>query len=503
MDDGGAPQQVQANDTCRTKVEQDFKGFQAGHDIALLNTGNSGINWHFGALAGYVQSDFRDLTPGGTLNGNFNVPFAGLYTAFSKGNFFADAQARVDYFQGELTDAANGIQRQRLDASGYSITGNMGYRFDLGGNWTAEPSVGGVFSNTKVDPFDVGGTALPPGGGGTSLPGTVQIHEVASELGRASIKVGTSTALGNGIVAYPFASASVFQEFAGNVTASVSQGAGSPIPIDGTLTAGRIGTYGVFSAGSAFVLADTGWLGFGRVDYRTGADIQGISVTGGLRYQINPDTAGLKEGGSLKDTPPEAYSWTGPYVGVSAGSTWGKTHWPMHPEAQQLPIDADNAGYLAGGQAGYNYQVGHFVWGVEGDYGLSNARGVTRCYGFTPFWGCEDDVRALGSVAGRLGYTFGRTLFYAKGGWAFGEVGAGEHLNNPALAQGYLPASSTQWESGWTAGGGMEIALTDSWSAKAEYMHYEFPERTFTTQQSPADRSKPLCVLTAIALKSA
>ena len=87
------------------------------------------------------------------MNGNFNVPFAGLYTAFSKGNFFADAQARLDYFQGELTDQANGISNERLDARGYSVTGNMGYRFDLGGNWSAEPSVGGVFSRTWVDPL--------------------------------------------------------------------------------------------------------------------------------------------------------------------------------------------------------------------------------------------------------------------------------------------------------------------------------------------------------------
>ena len=93
----------------------------------------------------------RDLSPGGTLSSDFQVPFAGLYTAFSKGNFFADAQARFDYFQSELNDPnANGIFNQRLDARGYSITGNAGYRFDLGGNWSLEPSVGGVYSSTSV-----------------------------------------------------------------------------------------------------------------------------------------------------------------------------------------------------------------------------------------------------------------------------------------------------------------------------------------------------------------
>jgi opacity protein-like surface antigen len=477
---------VNANSSCRTKVEQDFKGFQLGHDVALLNADNSGMNWHFGGLAGYVASDFRDVTPGsGTLHGNFNVPFAGLYTAFSKGNFFADAQARLDYFQGDLTDSANGISNERLDARGYSITGNMGYRLDLGGGWSAEPSVGGVFSRTWVDPVAVPGNNFPiPVPNGTSSAGIVQIDRVDSELARASLKVGTAAALGSGIVAYPFVSASVFHEFAGNATglastAPAQAGAGT---IDGALTVSRIGTYGVFSAGSAFALADTGWLGYTRVDYRTGANIDGFSVIGGLRYQINSDTAGLTEGGSLKDAPAEAYSWTGPYLGVHGGSTWGSTHWAM---PMNQTITPDNAGYLLGGQLGYNYQVGRLVLGVEGDYGLSDARGAANCTTMMTFMSCEDDVKALGSVTGRLGFAFGRVLFYGKAGEAFGQFRAGTHANNPIYGTMSFPAASdTQWERGWTAGGGVELALSDKWSAKAEYMRYGFDEKTLAYQQN-------------------
>ena len=114
-------------------------------------------------------------------------------------------------------------------------------------------------------------------------------------------------------------------------------------------------------------------------------------------------------------------------------------------------IEPDNAGYLAGGQLGYNYQVGHFVWGVEGDYGLSNARGASSTVQpMAPFTSCEDDVNALGSVTGRLGYTFGRALFYGKGGWAFGEVSAGMHREQSQLRYAFgrvpLAASATRWE---------------------------------------------------------
>ena len=482
------PATVTANASCQTKVQQDFGGFQAGHDIALLNAGGAGVNWHFGVLAGYIGTNFHDET--GTMKGNFDVPFAGFYSTFSKGNFFADAQTRFDYYQAELTDSANGIGNERLDARGYSVTANMGYRFALGGNWTAEPSVGGVYSLTQADLFAVAGvfdpTLVVPGqpfpGGFTTLPGAVQIHGIESELGRASIKVGTSAALANGIVAYPFATATVYHEFAGNVTASIGQtGIATPggLPTGANISTSRVGTYAQFGAGSAFQLADSGWLSYLRADFRTGENIQGVAINAGLRYQLNSGAPSLKDGGSLKDSSAADYSWTGPYVGVSAGATWGETRWNSYG----VSSNADNAGYLAGGQIGYNYQVGHFVWGVEGSVGQSNARGVTGCPGLVtdPFVGCQDNVYMLGSVTGKLGYSYGRALFYGKYGWAFGEVNAGMRVNDPNQTSSYLPQSTTNWEAGTAVGAGMEFALTDSWSARAEYMHYEFKGKTFTT----------------------
>lgn len=487
--------------TCQPSVKQSFAGFEMGHDIAALNTANSDTNWHFGVLAGYVgvKVDSPPTLDGG-LNGNFEVPSAGLYTAFTMGAFSTDVQARLYNLQGESVG-------QRLDARGYSLAGNVAYRFDLPGHWTLEPSVGGIFSNTSVDPLNlsdvsetlgvpIAGIPAVPGGASpvAIVRGTMQVEDVENLLGRASLRLATVLPMPGGrIVAYPFITASVFHDFEGNATASLVSSGSIPGLISfqgsGNFAASSIGTYGQFGAGSAVQLADTGWGGFTRVDYRSGENIRGISGSVGLRYQFEnsgplPATGTRHPDTVVKARPAEHYDWTGPYAGLSVGSTWGRTHWAF-PGAT---VDPDYGGALVGGQAGYNLQTGRFVFGIEADGGWSNARGTAACPDQPIFLSCIDDVGALGSVAGRLGYTWGRALFYAKGGWGFGEVTAGRNFNfvHPGIAVD-VPggtAQSTRWESGGTAGAGIEFALTDLWSAKAEFMRHEFPQYAFTVGQS-------------------
>src|SRR6185295_8303629 len=125
-------------------------------------------------------------TPEGSFSGSSQVPFAGIYTAFTRQNFFADAQIRWDFYQNNLSDSNNGLSNQRLDARGISVTGNVGYNIPLHQNWFIEPSAGAVWSRVSVDPLSVAGLANI---GGTFAGGTVTIDDIQSVLGRLSVRV--------------------------------------------------------------------------------------------------------------------------------------------------------------------------------------------------------------------------------------------------------------------------------------------------------------------------
>jgi opacity protein-like surface antigen len=485
----GDPALIGGNITCQSRTRIDYSGFQVGHDISILNSGGSGANWHWGVTAGYFEANAKDRTFG-AFSGNIQVPFAGIYTAFTMGNLAIDGQARWDFLKNTISDKTNGLFGQTFDGQGFSLTGNASYNIPLHNKWFVEPSAGVIWSRVQLDPLNVAGTFVLSTSPFFAAPGTVQIGDIESLLGRLSLSVGTTFTSGQ-VTWQPFFTASLLHEFKGDVVTNI-QTHFDAIGIFGvdstaTQTTSRVGTYGQFALGTAAVLGNTGWLGYGRVDYRIGENIEGWSVNAGLRYQFTPPASRS----SIKDGPAPAlwdtYNWTGAYVGASAGRIWGREYWVFR-DPPNTTVDPDFGGYLFGGQAGYNIQMGRIVVGVEGDYGFSNAKGGKSCpNGF--FFTCEAEADQLASITARLGYAWGRALFYAKGGWAGGEVTAGTFQNtggNPLLFITLSPVTSTShWANGWTLGGGMEFALTDRWSAKAEYMHYDLGKEAFTTFIAP------------------
>jgi outer membrane immunogenic protein len=83
----------------------------------------------------------------------------------------------------------------------------------------------------------------------------------------------------------------------------------------------------------------------------------------------------------------------------------------------------------------------------------------------------------LGSVTGRLGYTWGPALLYAKGGYAWKD---GNNLNVSTLGVPVAFTTNGNHRDGYTVGAGLEYMFAPSWSAKVEYQYYNFGSTTFT-----------------------
>ena len=150
--------------------------------------------------------------------------------------------------------------------------------------------------------------------------------------------------------------------------------------------------------------------------------------------------------------PPPVFSWTGIYLGINGGGSWGSA-------TDQFNGGGVNpSGFLIGGTLGGNYQIGAFVIGLEGDGDWSDLDGTSIGCGF-----CETRSTWLATVRGRAGWAWDRILFYGTGGAAFGNVQAGG-IGGPF-------DSATQ--TGWTAGAGVEWAFTPNWTAKVEYLYVD------------------------------
>jgi outer membrane immunogenic protein len=237
--------------------------------------------------------------------------------------------------------------------------------------------------------------------------------------------------------------------------------------------------------------------------------------------------------------PPAVYSWTGFYVGANIGYSWGRSSndWNFYaPNSNILnPLsttctsagggalcaagsDSNKLNGVIGGlQAGYNWQTGQFLVGVETDIQASGQKGdgifstgfpvgsrfppalVEATY--------TQKLQWLGTARGRIGFATDRTLLYVTGGLAYGRVA----INGSATVTGTddapgLPPNTTpcddpieigfgrclfaSWSNGvtkvgWSLGVGAEGAIADNWSWKIEYLHVDLGRVTTNFATGP------------------
>ena len=162
----------------------------------------------------------------------------------------------------------------------------------------------------------------------------------------------------------------------------------------------------------------------------------------------------------------QSFNWTGFYIGGNVGYGWGRL-------SDSTNNGQDVNGVIGGGQIGYNWQMNSLVLGVEADIQASGQKATqTGFIGATPVT-VSERIRYFGTVRGRLGYAWDRTLLYVTGGWAYTNVGV--DLTTPAGS-----ASANTTKSGGTVGAGIEYAFAGPWSAKLEYLYIDTGTQSVT-----------------------
>jgi outer membrane immunogenic protein len=187
----------------------------------------------------------------------------------------------------------------------------------------------------------------------------------------------------------------------------------------------------------------------------------------------------------------QVYNWTGLYIGAHVGGAFGTNSWSNVRD----PLGADNNngddagngnvnGVFGGGQVGYNYQMGHFLVGIEGEFSGSDIHGSTHLSTGGADYSATANVKTrwVADVSGRFGAIFqDHMLLYVKGGYAWKENSYNVNVFDFGQVGSY--PTLTDRRDGYLIGFGTEYAFDRNWSAKIEYNYMDFGTRTVNFPQ--------------------
>lgn len=237
-----------------------------------------------------------------------------------------------------------------------------------------------------------------------------------------------------------------------------------------------------------------------------------VSLTGTLGGEQALPSLPSPFGGSVASTP-GAVDWTGLYAGVHAGGNFGRT-WGTtttldgsdSAAAARESADLGLSGGLFGVQAGYNWQLGNrLVLGLEADWSKTYIQDAKKVLSTDPAL-AEDghvdaytsyDIDWTASLRPRIGYVLSdRLMAYATGGLALAretqwrdqyvsnQASESQPLGNETAVMFVEKASLTR--AGFMIGGGLEYALGDNWSIRADYTYSRFAKKDFKFPEARA-----------------
>jgi outer membrane immunogenic protein len=194
-----------------------------------------------------------------------------------------------------------------------------------------------------------------------------------------------------------------------------------------------------------------------------------------------------------------AWSWSGGYIGLHGGYAWGDADDTTHPwngafAPASTAFSQDVSGGVFGFQTGFNWQVGSFVFGLEGTTAWTGAEGKEAAlFAALPNATYKTEIENLSTFTPRLGITNGPWLLYGRGGVAYGEV------KSTLTDAGGQYFRETNDHIGWTAGVGLEYALTPNWILGVEYNYVDLGDQRYGGAPTFVDYKADITLSTVLA----
>jgi outer membrane immunogenic protein len=178
------------------------------------------------------------------------------------------------------------------------------------------------------------------------------------------------------------------------------------------------------------------------------------------------------------------YNWTGFYVGGHVGYLWGRTR--VEEDGEVTEPGAPTDGVIGGVLAGYNWQNGALVLGLDGDFGWTNAHGTGETSIVTTTTQAPNtyDLNWTAHLRGRAGYAANNWLFFIAGGLAIADLnfheGAITTTTTTIILPPILPPPTEGGKYyGWSIGGGVDYAFTRNLIGRIEYLYDNYGHKDY------------------------
>jgi outer membrane immunogenic protein len=189
-------------------------------------------------------------------------------------------------------------------------------------------------------------------------------------------------------------------------------------------------------------------------------------------------------------------SWTGFHAGANVGYGWADVQSDFSfTGAGNIPLGSSSSnvsGVIGGVQAGYDWQTGNLVFGLETDVQMTGQSGSSfaSCPAGVPC-GVGGGIRHteklvwFGTTRGRVGTTFDGWLVYLTAGAAYGQIKADGVANFPIVPGATMAVGGSETRFGWTVGAGLEGLLVANWSWRVEYLYMDLGNVFLPTATAP------------------